>query len=72
MIIEQQPGRTVVRFSPSEVASCGLPAKPAYVTYSVKGGAMLDSYSNWCTQLGRYEKSIDRLVAMADKVVGWS
>lgn len=72
MILEQQKDNTVVRFSPPEVASCGLPAKSAYVTYSVKGGAMLDSYSNWLTQSCRYEKHIDRLVALADKAVGWS
>ena len=71
MILEQTKERVCVRFSPSEVAGCGLPAKGAYVTYLIKGGFLLETYSNWCTQSNRYEKSVDKLVALADKAVGW-
>lgn len=58
---------TKIRFSPTQVASCGLPARGAYVGYDDQ--LRLDTYSGWLDKLTHYETAIDRLIALADRLV---
>ena len=68
-VIEQTESQVIVRFSPTEVASVGLPKQGAYVSYRVKGGCLLEDYSAW---LGRGDipaRRVDKLIALADKTI---
>ena len=66
MQVKRNHDSTTVRFSATEVASVGLPAKPAFVTYR---GGLLDDHSTWLEKQSRFEPGIDKLVAMADTLV---
>ena len=56
-----------IRFSPTEVESCGLPRQTAIVEYDDQ--LRLHSYSAWLDKQTRYETGIDKLVALADQRV---
>ena len=66
MQVQHNHDATVVRFSATEVAAAGLPARPAFVTYRA---GLLDGYSVWLEKQMSFDRGIDRLVALADEVV---
>ena len=66
MQVQHDHDATVVRFSATEVAAAGLPAKPAYISY--RAGLYVDN-SSWLDKQIGFEPGIDRLVALADEVV---
>ena len=66
MIIKHDQDAITVRFSATEVASVGLPAKPAFVAYRA---GLLDDFSTWLEKQIGFEPGIDRLVALADRLV---
>ena len=66
-LIHEDDGRVVIRFSQTEVATAGLPARPAYVEYDPL--LRLDSYSVWLDKQVSFSDGIDRLIQMADAIV---
>lgn len=53
-----------IKFSADQVASLGLPHKPAQVQYTESG--RLESYSVWLDKQERFSEATDRLIALAD------
>ena len=66
MQVKRDQDATIVRFSATEVASAGLPAKPAYVSYRA---GLLDDFSCWLIKQCGFEPGIDKLIALADRLV---
>ena len=66
MQVKHDPDGVTVRFSATEVASVGLPAKPATITYQ---HGLLSNYSVWLEKQMRFDQGIDKLISLADTVV---
>lgn len=64
------PDRTVVKFSATELQSVGLPPRCAFVEYDA--GLRLSTYSSFLGKSSWHEPGIDKLVAIADKEVGYA
>ena len=57
---------TQIKFTPEQVASCGLPKKEAYIAYDEKG--RYSDNSVWLDKQSRYEPGIEKLISLADKI----
>ena len=66
-LIHEDDGRVVIRFSQTEVATAGLPPRPARIEYDQL--LRLDGYSAWLDKQSRFSDGIDRLIKMADEIV---
>lgn len=67
MKLTQHPDRTVVQFSATELQEVGLPPKPAFVDYDQQ--LRLAGYSAWLGKSSWHEPGIDKLIALADRLV---
>ncbi len=67
MRLVQHPDRTVVQFSATELQEVGLPPKPAFVEYDA--GLRLSTYSAFLGKSSWHEPGIDKLIALADRLV---